>query len=686
MANTSILAAFERMWQHVVTALSSKANASDLTSHTSNTSNPHNVTLGQLGVTATAAELNKMDGVTATTAELNYVDGVTSNIQTQLDGKAASSHNHAASNITSGTLSSDRLPTVPITKGGTGATTVTDALENLGLTAYVTPQMFSAVGNANYFNSSDNKWYVDESYTTLATDDTQAFTNALAAAVNKTLYIPKGEGEYYLLNNVSIPSNVKIVAGKGAKIVFEYNSALGFYMDGVENITISGNGNFELKMIKGDGYSNHVIYVYGGSTNINIENLIIRDACGNGIQIGSDTDSSEYITIRNVEIYGSKHNNLYIRNGNHILVDNCILNDIQGTNTMSPRSGFCIEAADDCVCEDIKVLNCIANNNTRGQGFFCRYSFKDVTFENCIAENNANNYSTSGKTDRIHENVTFLNCRSIDSTGTTTEDGFVTSNSDNIKLIGCYAEGESQGFNIYTKSNKVIVDSCTSTNARSNAFYVGTPSNDTSGYVKNSMVTRCIAENPGNSGFCIKYSDNILLDSCISNNASGYGADCHGITNSIIRNSKINNSVVYGIAVTGNSSDVSVHSNHLVGNMGCGILIYNAERTHITNNFLLNNSIYTRPDGVSYYYYYTGIRLQGGNDFIVRENVIRITEETDIECTGIGCHLYGQTTNCYVADNDCYNGGDSSYEITGSTDYGNVDGGGNRKKDGALLS
>ena len=39
------------------------------------------------GVTATAAELNLLDGVTATTAEINYVDGVTSNIQTQLDGK-----------------------------------------------------------------------------------------------------------------------------------------------------------------------------------------------------------------------------------------------------------------------------------------------------------------------------------------------------------------------------------------------------------------------------------------------------------------------------------------------------------------------------------------------------------------------------------------------------------------------
>lgn len=86
----------------------SRAAQTSLDSHTSNKSNPHGVTLAQLGVTATAAELNKMDGVTATTAELNildgvtattaelnYVDGVTSNIQTQLNNKAASSHTHS---------------------------------------------------------------------------------------------------------------------------------------------------------------------------------------------------------------------------------------------------------------------------------------------------------------------------------------------------------------------------------------------------------------------------------------------------------------------------------------------------------------------------------------------------------------------------------------------------------------
>jgi hypothetical protein len=63
--------------------------------------NPSSLTIGGTALTATAAELNTLDGITATTAELNtldgitatvtelnYTDGVTSNIQTQLNTKA----------------------------------------------------------------------------------------------------------------------------------------------------------------------------------------------------------------------------------------------------------------------------------------------------------------------------------------------------------------------------------------------------------------------------------------------------------------------------------------------------------------------------------------------------------------------------------------------------------------------
>lgn len=62
-------------------------------------------TLNSFGITATASELNKLDGVTATTAEINYLDGVTSAIQTQLNGKAASSHSHPVSQVTGLTAS-----------------------------------------------------------------------------------------------------------------------------------------------------------------------------------------------------------------------------------------------------------------------------------------------------------------------------------------------------------------------------------------------------------------------------------------------------------------------------------------------------------------------------------------------------------------------------------------------------
>lgn len=46
--------------------------------------------LSDLSITASAAELNILDGATLTTTELNYVDGVTSAIQTQINGKQAS--------------------------------------------------------------------------------------------------------------------------------------------------------------------------------------------------------------------------------------------------------------------------------------------------------------------------------------------------------------------------------------------------------------------------------------------------------------------------------------------------------------------------------------------------------------------------------------------------------------------
>jgi len=63
-------------------------------------------TLSQFGVTATAAELNILDGATLTTAELNYVDGVTSSIQTQLNAKLEDITNENLGDLSDVTITS----------------------------------------------------------------------------------------------------------------------------------------------------------------------------------------------------------------------------------------------------------------------------------------------------------------------------------------------------------------------------------------------------------------------------------------------------------------------------------------------------------------------------------------------------------------------------------------------------
>lgn len=255
----------------IETSIGTKANASDLTVHVGNTSNPHGVTKAQLGLgnvenksSATireeltkanvtdalgytppttnttysaattsaaglmsAADKTKLDGIatgadkttlsglgiTATATELNYVDGVTSNIQTQLNGKAASSHGthvtftttvpkvagtaavgtattvsrsdhvHPVQTTVSGNAgSATKLATartirtnlaststasfngtanvtpgvtgtLPIANGGTGATTAAAAVTKLGISDYVVAQGTSGIWTYRKWNS-----------------------------------------------------------------------------------------------------------------------------------------------------------------------------------------------------------------------------------------------------------------------------------------------------------------------------------------------------------------------------------------------------------------------------------------------------------------------------------------------------------------------------------------------------
>lgn len=165
MANSSILAAFERMWQHVVAALSGKADISHNHDDTykktevdsalggkANVSHTHAITdvtglqsgldgkqpiitggattITNSNLTASRALISNDSGKVIvsdiTSTELGYLDGVTSNIQSQLDSKT---NQNAFGKVTVGstTISADSATDTLTLVAGTNITLTPDA-------------------------------------------------------------------------------------------------------------------------------------------------------------------------------------------------------------------------------------------------------------------------------------------------------------------------------------------------------------------------------------------------------------------------------------------------------------------------------------------------------------------------------------------------------------------------------
>ena len=105
--------------------------------------------LSSFGITATAAELNKLDGATVTVQEINYLDGVTSSIQSQLNGKAASSHTHTTAQVSGLGAAATKAVTDSTSAAaiGTGSNLVTERDVYYGL---------PKINNAHSYTSNTN--------------------------------------------------------------------------------------------------------------------------------------------------------------------------------------------------------------------------------------------------------------------------------------------------------------------------------------------------------------------------------------------------------------------------------------------------------------------------------------------------------------------------------------------------
>ena len=87
-------------------------------------------------------------GVTVTAAELNYMDGVTSNVQTQLNGKAATSHTHNYAGSSSAGGAANSVKTSLIIKLNGGATEGTNLFTFNGSAAKTVNITASSIGAA----------------------------------------------------------------------------------------------------------------------------------------------------------------------------------------------------------------------------------------------------------------------------------------------------------------------------------------------------------------------------------------------------------------------------------------------------------------------------------------------------------------------------------------------------------
>lgn len=335
-------------------------------------------------VTASASELNTLDGITASTTELNYTDGVTSAIQTQLNGKAASSHTHNVADINA--------------TGTPGGTTYLrgDGAWATPAGGSATPVPFILVGAS-----------ANAPYTTDGTADDVQINAAITALASTGGIIQLEAGEYTLADTISITAS---------------------------NITLRGTGFSGTTLALANGVNDHAISITGtGVISVCVEELTVdgnkgNQTAGSGIYINTPwavTDTQHL--IRNVDVIMNKVNSILVEG------------DTRAARFVLVRARYADEAGFKFAGSDHQFINCIADAPHKSG--FVIYAY-NCNFVACKAFYcGVDEDGSSGWRVEAGRNM-FTGCEAQDCF----MDGWrIISGSDNCTLTNCWGDSNGQG-------------------------------------------------------------------------------------------------------------------------------------------------------------------------------------------------------------------------------------------------
>lgn len=338
-------------------------------------------------------------------------------------------------------------------------------------------------------------------------DETRLIQKALNAAQGKILFIPKQIGQFYLVRQLVVPSNVEIICD--SRVVFYakndlqqnfQNFEVMWRFEDAENVIFDGKGAlFRMDKSKYKSEFNHIFMVNGGN-NVTIKNIRADNSAGDGLYVGAIRTKSPYprdIQILNCISTNSRRQGLSVTSVDGLTVLNSSFNYSKGT---SPESGVDIEPfSSKGVLRRIKFINCKAIGNAK-RGFMVNLmklnktsSPVDILFENCESSNNMEGFSN-----RSFEGVQ----------GIVQLNGCIVKNSkfSGITENGCFASSIKKVYRDCTIENSNTLNKNTKDYLTTAGFYIrGNRQNK--GIIGNFQLINCKVINDKNSQYGL-YVDN----------------------------------------------------------------------------------------------------------------------------------------------------------------------------------